>query len=327
MRKLTLSAALIAATLSTAAVASAHATAQDASYAQSEYGETTEQMARPAEPRGNVLNWVTVDDYPLRALRQERQGKTIFRVVVTRKGRADNCTILRTSGHRDLDEATCRFIEKRARFTPATNNNGENVEGYWESSITWRTSSMPLQDYQTAELETDRTQKSKAEKTQLLADPDSSTGAETIVPVSEDPISNVVESEPISKQTREHTEQESLPSEPSEPSEPTQVERERQNFDYVFYLVLGILIAIYLRYRWFKSSRRCPNCGVDWALKRTSRFDDPRATFQERRRSGTYSSLVTFETGLRTESFACKECDYQTKRRGSYKKRISTHAG
>ena len=42
--------------------------------------------AKPASPKGNPGNWATTNDYPTRALREEREGTTGFRVSVGADG-------------------------------------------------------------------------------------------------------------------------------------------------------------------------------------------------------------------------------------------------
>lgn len=90
-----------------------------------------------AEPRNNPGSWATANDYPSRALREGREGVTRFRVTVTADGRAANCTIVSSSGHPDLDEATCKNVERRARFRPAKDGNGNDTTGSYSNSIRW----------------------------------------------------------------------------------------------------------------------------------------------------------------------------------------------
>lgn len=89
-------------------------------------------------PRGNPGNWANANDYPSRALREEREGSTGFRVTVNADGRVENCTITRSSGHDDLDEATCKNITRRARFRPALDPNGREISGSWSSTVRWQ---------------------------------------------------------------------------------------------------------------------------------------------------------------------------------------------
>lgn len=90
-----------------------------------------------AIPRGNPGSWATTNDYPSRALREERAGTTGFRVSVGADGRATDCQITSSSGHADLDEATCKNVMRRARFTPAKDGDGQPTTGTYSNRIRW----------------------------------------------------------------------------------------------------------------------------------------------------------------------------------------------
>ena len=89
------------------------------------------------EPRGNPSSWANSNDYPSRALREEREGVTRFSVQVDASGRVSSCTVTGSSGHSDLDSTTCSLIQRRGRFRPATNGNGDAVAGSWSSAVRW----------------------------------------------------------------------------------------------------------------------------------------------------------------------------------------------
>lgn len=86
------------------------------------------------EPRGQS-GWITMDDYPQRALREGRGGRVRYRVNVTIAGRAENVEILESSDS-DLAAATMRVLTRRARFTPAI-RDCQPVPGEYEGSLTW----------------------------------------------------------------------------------------------------------------------------------------------------------------------------------------------
>ncbi len=90
-----------------------------------------------AAPKGNPGNWATSNDYPSRALREEREGSTGFRVTVGTDGKVADCTVTKSSGSPDLDQATCDNIRRRARFTPATDGDGNPTTGAYASTIRW----------------------------------------------------------------------------------------------------------------------------------------------------------------------------------------------
>jgi len=90
-----------------------------------------------ASPKGNPGAWATTNDYPSRALREEREGVTGFRVSVGPDGRVTDCQITSSSGHADLDEAACANIRRRARFSPATDGEGQPTNGSYSNRVRW----------------------------------------------------------------------------------------------------------------------------------------------------------------------------------------------
>lgn len=89
------------------------------------------------EPRGNPGSWANPNDYPSRALREEREGVTRFSVTVGTDGRVTSCQVTGSSGHADLDDTTCKLIQRRGRFRPATDGDGQPTTGIWSSAVRW----------------------------------------------------------------------------------------------------------------------------------------------------------------------------------------------
>lgn len=93
--------------------------------------------ASGASPRGNPGSWATTNDYPARALREERAGTTRFRVTIGPDGRVTDCQITGSSGHADLDEATCKNVSRRARFKPALDSAGNPISDTYSNAVRW----------------------------------------------------------------------------------------------------------------------------------------------------------------------------------------------
>ena len=91
-----------------------------------------------ASPRNGPAGWITTNDYARSDLVREREGTAGYRLVIGSDGRVDACEITRSSGHSSLDRNTCRLIESRARFDPATNNRGETTVGTYTGTVTWQ---------------------------------------------------------------------------------------------------------------------------------------------------------------------------------------------
>ena len=95
-------------------------------------------IAKGASPIGDPASWALTDDYPARDLDEGHEGTTVFHVTVGANGRVSGCDIVRSSGYRGLDQATCRAVTRRARFHPATDGNGQNVAGSYSNSVRWQ---------------------------------------------------------------------------------------------------------------------------------------------------------------------------------------------
>jgi protein TonB len=82
---------------------------------------------------------ITTDDYPQASIRAEEEGLTVVRYTVDVNGRVidGSCTTVQSSGHRRLDEQTCRVIERRFRFKPAL-KNGQPVQSTETQSVRWQ---------------------------------------------------------------------------------------------------------------------------------------------------------------------------------------------
>ncbi|MDO9488033.1 MAG: energy transducer TonB, partial [Sphingomonadaceae bacterium] len=80
---------------------------------------------------GSSAVWVKGEirdrDYPRSAAKSGAGGAVVAFFDVQTNGRATNCRISESSGHADLDAATCRLIEKRFRYRPAVDAQGRPV--------------------------------------------------------------------------------------------------------------------------------------------------------------------------------------------------------
>ena len=93
--------------------------------------------ARGARPANNPGGWLSNDDYPAIALRAEAEGLASYRLIVGTNGRVSACDVTRSTGNSALDEATCKFIVRRARFEAATDESGAKVVGNYAGTVRW----------------------------------------------------------------------------------------------------------------------------------------------------------------------------------------------
>lgn len=82
--------------------------------------------------RPAVIRGITNRDYPEDVARYWPRGGAVFVAVrVLPNGRATDCKINRSIGVPAIDQWTCRLVEQRATFRPATDANGRPVAAWF----------------------------------------------------------------------------------------------------------------------------------------------------------------------------------------------------
>jgi len=88
-------------------------------------------------------------DYPEGAVRRRAQGTTYIRFVVRPDGRVQNCVVTRSSGHRDLDAATCRLLERNLRYRAARDASGRPIAEVVQGRQDWELGpEPPVREYE-----------------------------------------------------------------------------------------------------------------------------------------------------------------------------------
>lgn len=95
-------------------------------------------VSKAAGARGNPNNWITNDDYPSRALRDEAEGTVSIAWEINTQGRVENCHVVSSSGNSDLDEAACNLITRRGRYTAALDQAGNPTRSTDRRRVVWR---------------------------------------------------------------------------------------------------------------------------------------------------------------------------------------------
>lgn len=91
-----------------------------------------------ASPRGNPGNWISTSDYRTNWIRRGYEGIARFTLEISASGKVTDCTVTGSTGHAQLDRATCQLIQSRAVFNPAKDASGANVAGSYSSVVNWR---------------------------------------------------------------------------------------------------------------------------------------------------------------------------------------------
>ena len=95
------------------------------------------KKVEPARAKANLASYVSDEDYPSSAVRNEEQGTTRFRLAVGPDGRVKDCSVTSSSGSSALDSTTCKLMRQRAKFTPAMDSNGRPTGDTVASAIRW----------------------------------------------------------------------------------------------------------------------------------------------------------------------------------------------
>lgn len=97
---------------------------------------TAQRVDRPV-PKGNVASWVTPDDYPTEALRQELSGVVIVVLGLDPSGRPEKCHVAVSSKVPVLDEQTCAVLMRRARYQPVSDAFGSPTRTATVERVRW----------------------------------------------------------------------------------------------------------------------------------------------------------------------------------------------
>jgi len=106
------------------------------------------QEVQPEPPKLNLTRdviagadrtrWITTEDYPSTALRQNLQGVVVVSAMIGTDGKVRSCVVTQSSGSQLLDDTTCRLYTKRAHFTPARDADGNPTTAQHSDRFRWQ---------------------------------------------------------------------------------------------------------------------------------------------------------------------------------------------
>lgn len=111
--------------------------ADESSPAEEEEAVEEEPEVTIAEPIGGPGEWFAALDYPVAALREERQGVVEYEVTVGHKGEVVGCEASGGPGNSDLEVATCDALLANARFKPSTDAAGKTYVTRFSGRLRW----------------------------------------------------------------------------------------------------------------------------------------------------------------------------------------------
>nr|WP_298898177.1 TonB family protein [uncultured Altererythrobacter sp.] len=93
----------------------------------------------PPAPQGQQV-WARElqQAYPRHLLARGEEASIAVRMTVNTKGRASFCEVLNFSGSASFNDTACLLLLRHARFSPATNSDGDPVPSFYRTQITYR---------------------------------------------------------------------------------------------------------------------------------------------------------------------------------------------
>lgn len=93
--------------------------------------------ALPPQPTTDPVSWVVPSDYGSYSFRPAAKGDVGIRLNVSHYSYVTDCIITVSSGNDELDRVTCTYARMRAKFSPATDQFGEPVDGTYDMKVHW----------------------------------------------------------------------------------------------------------------------------------------------------------------------------------------------
>jgi len=97
--------------------------------------KTLSQNAKPLQSPGK---WIVSSDYPLDMLSAGQPALVNFRLSIGANGVPTACYIQSTTRPKEFDNAVCKSVMRRARFSPAIDAQGQPLASYYQNSVYFR---------------------------------------------------------------------------------------------------------------------------------------------------------------------------------------------
>lgn len=93
---------------------------------------------KSAAPRNSPGGWVTNSDYRSAWIRRELAGTVSFSLSIGADGKVTGCSVTGGNAPQELKDASCSLIQRRARFTAATDGEGRPTTGSYSNTVRWQ---------------------------------------------------------------------------------------------------------------------------------------------------------------------------------------------
>ena len=100
--------------------------------------EKHKTLTKYAAPIGSPANWITSNDYPKEPLSTGGQAIVHVRLSIDEAGKVTACHIQQSTRGKGFDEAVCKALTKRAKFTPALDAGGIPIASFWRQAVAFQ---------------------------------------------------------------------------------------------------------------------------------------------------------------------------------------------
>jgi hypothetical protein len=100
--------------------------------------EKHKQLLQPTKPLQSPEKWVVSSDYPIRMLSEGQPALVNFRLNIGTDGIPTACYIQATTRPKEFDDAVCKSVMRRAKFSPALDATGRPLASYYQNTVYFR---------------------------------------------------------------------------------------------------------------------------------------------------------------------------------------------
>jgi hypothetical protein len=97
--------------------------------------EKHKTLRKQAEPLQSPGKWVVSSDYPNNMLSVGQPALVNFRLSIGPDGVPSACHIQATTRPKEFDNAVCKSVMRRARFSPALDATGQPMPSYYQNTV------------------------------------------------------------------------------------------------------------------------------------------------------------------------------------------------
>lgn len=100
--------------------------------------EKHKTLTKQAKPLQSPGKWIVSSDYPSNMLSAGQPALVNFRLNIGLDGAPTACHIQATTRPKEFDNAVCKSMMRRARFSPALDSQGQPLASYYQNNVYFR---------------------------------------------------------------------------------------------------------------------------------------------------------------------------------------------